>query len=63
MVVGTHGAGPAGEADSLAAQPTRPPGATALVRIALPALPPGMLCPVGRAGRVVFEGRGLPLPW
>jgi len=63
LVVGGQDAGPAREADSLAAQPTRPPGATALVRIALPAFPSGMPCPVGRVGRVVFEGRGLPRPW
>jgi hypothetical protein len=49
--------------DNLAAQPTRPPGATALIRIALAPRPAGTLCPVGHAGRVVFEASGLTWPW
>lgn len=63
VVIGRHGEARGREADNLAAQPTRPAGATALVRIALPPLPAGTLCPVGRVARVIFEGPGLAWPW
>ncbi|MEI6159930.1 MAG: HlyD family efflux transporter periplasmic adaptor subunit [Roseococcus sp.] len=63
VVVGRHGEGQTRESGNLAAQPSRQPGQSALVRIALPPFEPGMLCPVGRVGRVIFETRGFPWLW
>jgi multidrug resistance efflux pump len=63
VVVGPQGEGQAREGGNLAALPTRPPGQTALLRIALPPFDPGMPCPIGRAGRVIFDGGGLPRLW
>jgi multidrug resistance efflux pump len=63
LVLGPQGEGQAREGGNLAALPTRPAGQTALLRIALPPFEPGMLCPIGRAGRVIFEGGGLPRLW
>ncbi|WPB84919.1 HlyD family efflux transporter periplasmic adaptor subunit [Sediminicoccus rosea] len=63
MVVGRQGEAEAREGGNLAALPTRTPGQTALLRIALPPFEPEKACPVGRTGRVIFDGRGLPRPW
>lgn len=63
VVSGRHGEGLAREAGNLAALPSRPHGQSALVRITLSPFEPGMLCPVGRVGRVIFEGTGLPFTW
>lgn len=63
IVAGTQGEGQDREGGNLAAQPTRPPGPTALLRISLPPFEPDMPCPVGRVGRVIFEGNALPMLW
>ncbi len=63
VVAGPQGEGQAREGGNLAALPSRPPGQTALLRIILPRFEPGMLCPVGRAGQVIFEGNRLPRLW
>jgi membrane fusion protein (multidrug efflux system) len=62
-VAGPQGEGQGGEGGNLAALPSRPPGQTALLRIALPPFEADMLCPVGRAGRVIFDGSALPPLW
>lgn len=63
VVFGRHGEGQAREGGNLAAQPSRPHGHSALVKITLPPSEPGMLCPVGRVGRVIFDGQRLPRIW
>ena len=62
VVLGRHGEVSGREGSNLAAQPSRPHGLSALVQIALEPFQPGTLCPVGRTGRVHFDGGGFSLP-
>jgi multidrug resistance efflux pump len=63
VVIGRQGEGQGREGGNLAAQPTRPAGQTAVLRIALPPFEANKPCPIGRAGRVIFDGSGLPRLW
>lgn len=63
VVVGRQGEGQAREGGNLAALPTRPAGQTAVLRIALPPFETSKPCPIGRAGRVIFDGGGPPRLW
>jgi len=62
VVLGRHGDAPGRDGSNFAAQPGRPHGLSALVKIALEPFEPGTLCPVGRTGRVHFDSRGFAIP-